>query len=59
MKLIVKEYKMEDETTITFPKGYEYSYFVDEETGKTYRPTPDLIFDKDLTSFVEVQEMEW
>lgn len=37
-KLVVQEFENEKECICHYGKGEKYSYFVDPETGKYYRP---------------------
>ena len=37
-RLVAEEIQLEEEKTITYPKGFKYVYFKDPETGKLYDP---------------------
>ena len=55
-KLVAKDFEIEEEKTIVYEAGEVYSYFVDEETGKFYRPIDSFeVTGEDLDlMFVEV-----
>ena len=37
-KLVAKRFTVTEEFTITYKKGYVYTYMIDPETGKAYDP---------------------
>jgi hypothetical protein len=60
-KLVVDEYEvLPGQEAVTYEVGYKYSYFVDQETGKHYRPKRGFsVTGDDLENlFEEVKEKE-
>ena len=37
-KLVAKQFTINEEFTITYKKGYIYTYMIDPKTGKAYDP---------------------